>query len=64
MKIEFKDMEISRPHSDAGDVSFKWNCPNCKQELVWADSMWWRLDCLCSHWTFDIIAKGELNEKK
>ena len=59
MRVEFRDMEMQQINSDAGDISITWKCPNCKEELVWAESMWWRLSCRCYVWSLEIFATGE-----
>ena len=64
MKVEFKDMEMQQINSDAGDISISWLCPSCKQELVWAEAMWWRLNCRCSSWDLEIFATAEKEDKK
>ena len=64
MKVEFKDMEIQHINSDAGDISISWLCPNCKQELIWAESMWWGLKCRCDYWNLEIFATAETEDEK
>jgi hypothetical protein len=46
-------------NSDCGGFGAKWICPICKDKLVWAPHMWWRLTCECKNveWDFDIVIK-------
>lgn len=53
LNINHKDV-----HSDAGDgQSIK--CPNCRQEVVFATSQWWRSECQCGEW--ELVQKATLH---
>ena len=48
IKEEF-DINHKKVHSDAGDGQCI-KCPNCEQEVVFADCQWWRSECRCGEW--------------
>lgn len=41
-------------HDDAGGAGIRWQCPDCKSELVYADSGWWDLKCVCKGRSWDL----------
>ena len=68
IKIGFSDIKFNDANADCGGFSISWKCPKCKTMVVWAPSMWWKLECeyKCYDWDFDMVAIGsiQLDKKK
>ena len=63
-KIPFHDIEfIYGGGSDAGEFGLQWKCPHCSEKVTWMEALWWKLECNCHSWDFNLEATGEpLNE--
>lgn len=49
-------------NSDCGGWGFRWKCPDCGQEVTWAPSAWWKLECKCRNWEVKIEANGRFKK--
>ena len=65
IKLYLNDIEFKNNYtSDCGGMGFEWFCPDCGERIIYAPSMWWRMECSCRTWNFEMIITGEKKDKK
>lgn len=62
-KIQVDDYEFETDfNSDCGGGGFTWICPDCEEKIAWAPYHWWRLECSCRDWDFNVKMTGYKKE--
>ena len=48
-------------HDDAGRAGIRWQCPDCRSKLIYADAGWWPLECDCEgrSWNLNVVITYE-----